>query len=613
MTHLNDTFAALEAANLAYRQGAELLSDADYDALRAAAQRENPLHPFFNEPEPEPSAPGSRRVRHLAPMLSTNKAFTDADVSAFADRIREALPANYPLPAGKVVVRVTPKLDGVACYRSGELAYTRGKGGYGTDISALFERGWISGDAERPGGGEIVVSEDYFQRTLKPRFGQKHPRSFVAGFVGAETLEAYHLDAIAQRQVKWVSHSGLEGVMTTLEALVRDWRQMLTEATGRSPYRCDGAVVDVMDPALRSILGATSDHHRWQLALKINDQFANATVEAIRMSTGRTGVITPTLQLSPTEVDGVTVTWVTAHNVARLREVGAGVGATVTITRSGGVIPFLTGVPKAAPVDDALFAACPSCGGATHEDGPSLYCSNTVNCPAQAARRIEHFFSLTNCKGFGEVVCDQLASAGLVSPAQVLTLSAEQLVAAGISSGIARNLLDDAAKARREPLSEAYFLAGLAVKNLGRGDSRKLLEVVTLADLETITAGTVAGIHGFGDKTSGQIAADLRALWPEIKALLALGWNLESVRVKAPAGGSAIAGKTLVFTGAMAQSRDDMEAHARSLGAQIGSGVNKKTDFLVCGDKVGAAKTGKATELGVRVISEAEYRSLIGQ
>lgn len=606
MTTTHDLIESLRSHNADYRAGQPTLTDAEYDRLHASAKAISPDHPFFAEPEPEQTA--GERVRHLEPMLSTDKARTTEEVISWVNRVREAARDDF----GEIMVRVTPKLDGIAAYRRGDLVYTRGQGGYGTNISRLFAGdNPIAGTGDGP--GEIVVSRRYFDEVLASEYGLVHPRNAVAGLVGADTLDESHLRALSDGEIKHVRYADLRGVVLPIGKLASVWDSLFENLIPGCPFLCDGLVVDVMDESLRAELGSTSHHHRWQLALKVNDEFATTTVKAVRLTTGRTSRITPTLEIEPVTISGATITWVTAHNIHRLREWQLGPGAVIQITRSGGVIPALVKVVTPGDVSAVNLDACPSCGAPTHYDEPTLSCTNTLDCGATASRRLQHFFrTLGTCNGFGPGVCDQLIAGGILRPSQALAASLIDLLRCGISEGIAANLMDEKAATLSRPISEAYLLAAMGIPDLGRGDARRLLSEIPIEALDTVTAARIESIRGFGFKTSVSIAQHLHELQGEINAVLSLGWNLERVAAPTAFGQpTPLSGLTLVFTGAMQRGREVMEAQARSLGATIGSSVSAKTSLLVCGDKVGAAKTDKAAKLSVRAITEAEYLALI--
>lgn len=605
---------ACERLNDAYRRGEPLLSDARYDQVFVAElRRRDPDHPFLSAPEPEPDdAFVGTRYRHRVQMLSTLKAYGEDEVAAWCRRVRStALAAGHTT---EPIVTVCAKLDGIAGYRYADALVTRGRNGWGTDVSRLLDIGVIPSTKSTDVAGELVIEQAYFDRELAGVHDLEHPRNFMAGLAGAETLKPHHSQALAAGVCRFVTYESLPRTSLPLAQFQKQWEQLMDDAQ-QVPYLCDGAVVSVDDPALRAELGATTSHHRWQLALKRNEIEANTPVREVRLTTGRTGRITPTLVVEPVAMYGVTITHVTAHTVAHITRHGLGPGAIVTITRGGGVIPKLLGVATPGDSQSVNLSTCPACGGDTEFDGTYLTCPHTSACGAQASRALQHFFAtLGVCKGFGPSVTGKLAEAGYTRVVDIYVDGAKALEAAGLSSGIVRNLAAELERSRSEIVGDAIFIAALGVRHLGVGDSRKLLAHVPVEEVTRVTAERLLQIDGFGPITAPAIADALRKRDAEVTALLALGFNLERTRPAATIVDSPIAGKTIVFTGTMISGdRQQMEAQARRLGANVGGSVSSKTHLLVCGEKVGASKTEKASKLGVRVIREDDYLRLIAK
>lgn len=606
-----DLVAACERLNSAYRRGEPEVDDQTYDhTFLTELRQRRPDHPFLHAPEPEPDdAFAGDRYRHTVPMLSTDKAYTQKEVDAWLSRVATAA-EQVGVPSDSVRVRVTAKLDGIATYRYPDALVTRGRNGFGTNITRILSEGVVGGDV--PGAGELVVELDYFERELAGPYDLEHPRNVMAGLAGAEEKKDYHQIALAAGAVRVIHYGQLPAIDVGLSDFGALWQDLMRECQ-QVPYLCDGAVAEVIDPAIRSEMGATSHHHRFMLALKENTEFRETDVTSIRLTTGRTGQVTPTAFVQPVPMYGVTISKATAHTCGHIASQGLGAGARIKITRGGGVIPKIVEVVRRS--DEKIdLSKCPSCGGATEWDGAHLYCTEAATCPAQASRALEHFFkTLGVCNGFGPTVTSKLAQAGLTSPFQIYRAGVDGLLAAGISPGVAKNLQSELDRSRREPISDAVFLAAVGIRHLGRGDSRKVLAHVALEDLGGLTAELLSGIHGFGDITSPAIAASVRRTWPLLRSMLDLGFNLDRTpSVDAAKVDSPISGKTIVFTGAMQSgSREDMEVEARRLGATVGSSVTGKTHFLVCGERVGANKTEKATKLGVQVLTEAQYRGML--
>jgi DNA ligase (NAD+) len=180
----------------------------------------------------------------------------------------------------------------------------------------------------------------------------------------------------------------------------------------------------------------------------------------------------------------------------------------------------------------------------------------------------------------------------------------------GFGAKQASNLVEQLSRSRTEAVEDWRFLAAFGINHLGRGDSRKLLRAHKLETLNTLSGDDLLEISGFGDITAEAIPRSLALRWPVIEAMIALNFNLLSDEPVATVD-SPITGKHIVFTGSMSMPREEMQEKARKLGANVQSSVNKKTEILVIGDKVGAKKIEKAQALGTQVITEIEYQSLI--
>lgn len=598
--------------NEAYRAGRPLVSDARYDVeiisvLRALA----PDHPFLQEPEPE--ADGvfkGARYRHTVEMKSTEKCYRLEEVVAWLRRVEEAA-AAVGVARDAVRIRSRPKLDGIAAMRYPDALVTRGANGYGTDISHVLSMGVVKVGEEAVGKGEIVIEKQFFDEQLAEQFDLDHPRNFCAGIVAADDTKDYHSIALEAGVVRFVMYSALTEIVYGIDEFMERWEVVLDDLQ-KIEYLCDGVVSEVIDPRIVAQMGSSSRAHRWQIALKRNEEGVETEVETVRLTTGRTSRITPTLMLKPVQAYGVTISKATAHTAGHLAKHGLGPGARILVTRAGGVIPtFLRTVTPA--VSFIELSKCPSCGGPTEFENDYLVCPSRASCPAQASRSLQHWFStVATARGFGPGICHKLTSGpNALTVADVFAMSVDDFVQAGISAGVAKNLVAELERCRAEPIPENVFVGALGVRHCGRGDAAALLRVFHLRELGSLSAEQIAAVKGFGEVTSPLIAEGLRRVWPVVERLLGMGFNLEPV----PAVGAAsspISGLSIVFTGSMeSDDRNEMEAKARTLGAAVGSSVTSKTSLLVCGAKVGAKKSEAAKALGVRVITEGEYLALL--
>jgi len=610
-----------EELNKSYRAGAPDVSNRAYDDLFVGALRQiEPNHPFLNvvEPEGEDAFDGPA-VRHQSPMLSTDKAYRDDELARFFRRI-DKVALDEGLAPQALTYKVTPKLDGIAGHDDGGVLATRGDGIDGTDITRVIDAGFDMVGGRGLGAGELVVEQQFFLDTLQP-LGLMHPRNFISGFAGADTLKAHHHAAVSERMVRFVPYSTLDCWTGGARELLDGWREIAADLRQACPYLTDGVVLELVGPdSLKATLGSTRHHHRWQLALKEKGEEVETTVSAIRLQTGRTGRITPVLEIEPVEIEGARISNVTAHTAATLIRMGLGEGAVIRVSRAGGVIPYLESVELQA---ETLMRVdhCPSCGSATEVDGEYVICPNTASCPAQTEARLLHWFNiLGNVDLFGPVTISTIVEAGYTDLLSVYALEADDFVSMGFGPQQSANLVRELRRSQRQRIHDWRFLAAFGIRHLGRGDSRKLLERHTLTDVLRLTTEQIADVPGFGPITSPLIAESFVQMGDTIRAMLDLGFNLEVTPQEASAVDGVLSGKKIVFTGAMSVgSRDAMADHARALGATVQSSVSAKTDILVAGERAGSKlKKAEALNAGqlvpvVRILDEAGWLSLVGE
>ncbi len=373
-------------------------------------------------------------------------------------------------------------------------------------------------------------------------------------------------------------------------------------------------MVEVTDEDVRRTMGATSHHYRWQIAVKRKGETAVTEVEDVVWQVGRTGKVTPVLLVSPVNVSGATIRRVTAHNAGFLEKKGLGTGAEIEIIRSGEVIPKVEEVLVPAPAH--LPENCPSCGTALARENDFLLCRNE-HCPDQVVQTIEHWFkTLGNADWFGRKTVEKMVRSGYDSLERVYELGEDDFRAMGFGPVQSANLAEAVYLSRTREVEDWRFLAALGIEDLGKGDSRKLLQNFRLQELPDVGQERIEAVRGFGAVTARSISTGLARLAPTLRHLLGLGFNIRPTgaagEIRTAAQASPLAGKHVVFTGKMRGSREDMQEQARALGALVQSAVNAKTDYLVCGENVGAAKTAKARQFGTAVLQEDEYLRLVG-
>jgi DNA ligase (NAD+) len=596
----------LTAYNQAYRQGSPVVTDAAYDALVEQLRTLAPEHPFLKAVEPE-QFPGRQEVRHPTPMRSIEKAYTREQLERFVARVQKEADA---LGLESVTFRLTPKLDGLAGRDDGRVFATRGNGRVGYEISSAFEKGVVPVGGRGRGVGEIVVVKSYFDERMADYF--EHPRNMVVGIISSDTLNENSIIALNDGMVRFVPYSDTPGITVDGRRLVEETRSLVEQLLADVDYPTDGVVADVTDEALKERMGATAHHYRWQIAIKTKGETARTTVTGIQWQVGRTGNVTPVMEVDPVSLSGATIRRVTAHHAGNIRNANIGIGTRIEIIRSGEVIPKLEAVLDARG-EDQLPDACPSCGQPLVWQNDFLRCTNNA-CRAQIEQRLSHWFRiLGNADWFGIKTIQKIVDNGHDSLEAIYRLSEANFTSMGFGPVQSKNLADAITISRTKSVEDWRFLAAFGIADLGTGDSRKLLAHVPLEEIVDVKPETIIRIKGFGDKTSGRIVESIGAMAGTIRHMLDLGFNLqrtplasEQAHVDTP-----IAGKGIVFTGKMVHgSRQAMQDQARALGARVQTAVSGSTDYLVCGQNVGASKMNKAERLGVAILTESQYLAM---
>ena len=598
----------LQHYNHAYRQGKPLVSDTEYDNLVEALRGLAGDHPFLHQVEPEKFS-NRREIRHPRPMLSTEKSYTLEALGRFVERVeKSATEHGLPQPS----IRLTTKLDGLAARDDGQVFVTRGNGEVGYEISSALTKGVVAIGGRGLGLGEIVITNSYFTEFLAAHF--EHPRNLVVGIINSDTLNPYAKKALAAGAVQFVPYSQLPNWQGRGSALLSDLDKIKDDLEKEVDYPLDGFVAEVDGQKLRELLGHTDHHYRWQIALKSKGEIARTEVVAITWQVGRTGTITPVLEVVPTNISGATIRRVTAHNAGLVKEQGLGPGALIEIIRSGEVIPKLEKVIRKASYVE-LPGGCPSCASELAWSNDFLKCRNR-HCPAQMEQRIWHWFkTLGTVDWFGIKTIRRLVEYDVDSLTKVYAMQEEGFLALKFGPQQAQNLTEALTLSRTKAVADWRFLAAFGISSLGRGDSRRLLAEIPLYRLvDGVEVEEIIDINGFAKLTAKNIVTGISEHQAEIKHLLELGFNLLKTPLCKELGllDHPLQGKGVLFTGKLSSgSREELEAEARSFGARVQKSVSSKTDYLVCGEKVGAKKTEKAAALGVKVITESEYRVIL--
>lgn len=635
---------------LYFQKAAPEITDAEYDRLKREMLTLEKVLPD----QARDSGAGShsslgddrsgtfQTYRHREPMLSLEKAYTEAELRAFHARVERTLERT------DLVFVVEPKFDGIAIsvtYEKGRLvrAVTRGNGQEGDDVTANFmtiadvprELRDRSGDGVRNPLPEIVelrgeVYLDYaeFARINRERdeAGEEvfaHPRNLAAG-----TLKLHDPAKVAERRLRvvfygvgeWRGADGMPESQQALHALVRAWGlpgvdsvdvarsadevwTAVARLGARRPalaFPTDGAVVKLDAFAWQRRLGASEEAPRWAVAYKFPPERVSTRLRAITVQVGRTGVVTPVAELDPVEIGGTVIARATLHNADEISRRDLREGDIVYLEKAGEIIPMITGVDLTRrDAESAAFvfpSACPSCGTplVRARDEARTRCPNR-GCAAQICRRIEHFTTRSGVgiNGIGPKLISALVDARkLGDVADLYRLRSEDFVSAGaVSSARAAQLMAQIERSKRTELGR--FINALGIPGVGRRTAVMLAN--RYGSLAALAAAEDAGLDD-----------ENRAL---ITKLLVLGVRPSLETKMAEAG--VFAGQTVVLTGTLpGWSRDEAEKRITAAGGRVAGSVSARTDLLVAGERAGT-KLAEARALGIAVIDEAELRRLL--
>ncbi len=385
-------------------------------------------------------------------------------------------------------------------------------------------------------------------------------------------------------------------------------------------YGADGIVVKINDIILQQAAGYTAKSPRYGIAYKFPSEEATTVVEDIQLQVGRTGVITPVAHLRPVLIAGSTVARATLHNEDEIARLDVRIGDTVILKKAGDVIPkVLSVVKELRPKNTKPYrfpkrvAGCGGDGSIERIPGEAAYrcvdrSSDTLN-----RQRLYYFVSkqALNMDGVGPRIIDQLLDEGLISePADLFTLEVGDLLALeGFKEKAAENTIKAIHNVRTIPLYR--FLIGLSIDGVGEETARLLADRFgTFKALRKASEAEIAAIHGIGETVARSLTSWL-AQTENQKLVDELLAHITLEESKPKQVNPKLKDKTFVFTGTLEHlGRDEAKQMARDAGAKVASSVSKKTDYVVVGADPGS-KADKAVELGVWVLSEAEFVKLL--
>ncbi|NMC69264.1 MAG: NAD-dependent DNA ligase LigA [Myxococcales bacterium] len=647
---------------LYYVLDAPELTDREYDRLYDELTAIERAHPEWIDPaSPTQRVPGAvraglRPVPHVHPMLSLDKATTEAEVLDFDRRVRELLPEGLP-----VVYAVEPKIDGVSVeltYRDGRLvlASTRGGGDVGEDVTENLRTVRalplsIEHRGELVLRGEVYIHSADLAAVNEARRAEGEPEFANPRNAAAGSLRLLDPAATARRPLRlaiwevllgdgrppthvealeWIAgfHLPRQRTLHRCATIAEAWARLreIGERRSELPYEIDGAVVKVDRYDLRERLGRTARAPRWALAYKFAAERATTRLLEIRVQVGRTGVLTPVATLEPVRLAGTTVSQASLHNEDLIREKDIRAGDRVVVEKAGDIIPQVVEVlheERAGDVPPFVMPdRCPACDApAVREPGEAARRCTNPACPAQRRAAILHYAARAamDIDHLGPALVDQLVDRGWVrEPADLYRLRAQDVALLDrMGERSAQNVID-AIAASRTGRSFDRLIHALGIPHVGATVARTIAGVYpdarALLDAAPDTvAARLAEEHAIGPKIAESVRAylarpDTRAV---LEHLLEAGVTTRPAAAEPAAATGPLAGRAFCVTGTLSLPRERVHELLRAAGAAIHESVKKGTTDLVAGENVGRTKIEKARKLGVRILDETDLWKLV--
>ncbi len=647
--------AELERANYEYYvMDNPSMSDYDFDHKLRRLEELEADHPELITPDSPTqrvggkAAEGFQEVVHRVPLESLQDVFSLEELEEFDQRVRTAL------EDGTVEYDVEPKVDGLSValeYRDGLFVRgaTRGDGQVGEDVTENLKT-IKSIPLRLPESlpslivrGEVFMPKQVFEalnqeRELNGESLFANPRNAAAGSMrqlDPKIAAARQLD-ICVFNIQWSEGKQFSTHTETLKYLEQQRFKVIPHYTCGSAeeaarliqkmgderenfsFDIDGAVVKLNNLSDREKLGSTAKFPRWAAAYKYPPEQKESVVEEITVQVGRTGVLTPKAVVKPVRLAGTTVTNATLHNQDFISEKDIRIGDTVLVQKAGEIIPEIVSVVKEKRPPESkpyrLPEHCPVCGAPVKrdEDGAHIRCTG-AECPAQLLRHLVHFASrdAMDIEGLGPAVCEALVGAGMVrGPGDLYQLMPEavaKLERMGKKS--AENLVAAIERSKENDLSRLLFAFG--IRQVGQKAAKVL--AARFGSLDGLMVATEEELTAVPD--IGAITAKSLIEWLHseqslhlIETLRAAGVNMDSR--EAPAGDT-LTGKIFVLTGTLERfTREEAASKIEALGGKVSGSVSKKTSYVLAGEAAGS-KLKKAVELGVPILSEAEFLKML--
>jgi DNA ligase (NAD+) len=647
--------------DLYYQKNQSEISDQEFDLLLEKLAKLEKEFPELLQPDSPTQRVGGTitkefaTVFHRYPMLSLANTYSEEELREFDSRVAKGLHGE------KFEYFCELKFDGVSIsltYENGLLArgVSRGDGVRGDDVTPnvrtirsipLRVRAKnipVSFEVR----GEIFLPKEVFLQINKEREDIGEEKYANARNTASGTIKMQDSSIVAQRKLDCFAYYLLgdeSGVETHADAVhkLEQWGFNVSQTyrqcanidevleyineweTKRAdlPLETDGVVIKVNNIEQQVELGFTAKSPRWAIAYKYKAQSVSTRLHGITYQVGRTGAVTPVAELEPVFLAGTTVKRASLHNANEIARLDLRIGDFVFVEKGGEIIPKVTGVDlskrdkTAVPVQ--YIDECPECSTRLirYEGEAAHYCPNLSGCPPQITGRIEHFIQrkAMDLNSLGERTIHQLYLLGLVkTPADLYDLTREDVLRLdSFKEKSAKKLLEGIEKSKETPFESVLFAIG--IRYVGKTVAEKLaryfknIDAIANASFDELKAAPEVG-----EKIAESVYKFFRVAEnrKEIERLRKAGLNFESNLKEPEKESDLLANKSFVISGTFQNyGRDQLQEIIIKNGGRILSGVSGKLDYLVAGDNMGPSKREKAEKLGVKIISEQEFESLL--
>ncbi len=653
-----------EANHRYYVLNQPVLSDQDFDFMMHELEDLERRHPEMADPNSPTQRVGSdlqtefRQVAHRYPMLSLANTYNEQDVAEWYRQVTEGLGGE------EFEVCCEMKYDGLSIsltYEDGRLvrAVTRGDGVRGDDVTQnvrtikciplqLSDGDWPRNFEIR---GEILLPWDNFRRINEEREEEgeqpfANPRNAASGtlklqnsrIVAARGLDAYLYYLLGENLPEDGHYENLmtckrwgfkmsEGMkkVKTLEEIMQFIAYWDTERKNL-PVATDGIVLKVNSLRQQRSLGMTAKSPRWAIAYKYKAERACTRLLEVTYQVGRTGAVTPVANMEPVHLAGTTVRRATLNNEDFIKSFNLHEDDWVYVEKGGEIIPKIVGVAEdrrqtgAAPI--AFATVCPECGTplVRYPGEAGHYCPNDAGCPPQIKGKIEHFVSrkAMNILGLGKEIIDEYYQQGLIHNfADLYELKVEQLWGDNVKRNkfdSAQNIIKSIDASKAVPFERVVFALG--IRFVGETSAKALARYFKSMDaLMNASVSELCQVDGIGDVMAASIIGYFREEGNRdiVERLRNYGLQFQLSEEEMQNRGTSLQGKSIVISGVFQHhSRDEYKKMIEANGGKNVGSISKNTSFILAGDNMGPAKLEKAQKLGVQIMSEDEFLSIIG-